>query len=58
METLQLLDAVSRVASLGFEKSYREVVVLLIRGYLSKLSSIGSAGMEQNFNVLKNYLVG
>ncbi|GJT85403.1 phosphatidylinositol 4-kinase alpha 1 isoform X1 [Tanacetum coccineum] len=38
-----LLDAVSRIASLGFEKSYREAVVLMIRSYLSKLSSIGSA---------------
>lgn len=43
VETLQLLDAVSRIASLGFEKSYREAVVLMIRSYLSKLSSIGSA---------------
>ncbi|XP_024959185.1 phosphatidylinositol 4-kinase alpha 1 isoform X3 [Cynara cardunculus var. scolymus] len=40
---LRLLDAVSRIASLGFEKSYREAVVLMIRSYLSKLSSIGSA---------------
>lgn len=40
---LQLLDAVSRLASLGFEKSYREAVVLLIRSYLSKLSAVGSA---------------
>ncbi|XP_071741592.1 phosphatidylinositol 4-kinase alpha 1-like [Rutidosis leptorrhynchoides] len=40
---LRLLDAVSRIASLGFEKSYRESVVLMIRSYLSKLSSIGSA---------------
>lgn len=40
---LRLLDAVSRMASLGFEKSYRETVVLLTRSYLSKLSSVGSA---------------
>ncbi|KAK4491384.1 hypothetical protein RD792_002127 [Penstemon davidsonii] len=40
---LRLLDAVSRLASLGFEKSYREAVVLMIRSYMSKLSSVGSA---------------
>uniref|UniRef100_A0A5B7AN74 1-phosphatidylinositol 4-kinase n=1 Tax=Davidia involucrata TaxID=16924 RepID=A0A5B7AN74_DAVIN len=40
---LRLLDAISRMASLGFEKSYRETVVLMTRSYLSKLSSIGSA---------------
>ncbi|KAF9684342.1 hypothetical protein SADUNF_Sadunf04G0108400 [Salix dunnii] len=40
---LRLLDAVSRIASLGFEKSYRETVVLMTRSYLSKLSSVGSA---------------
>ncbi|XP_050146495.1 phosphatidylinositol 4-kinase alpha 1-like [Malus sylvestris] len=40
---LRLLDAVSRMASLGFEKSYRETVVLMTRSYLSKLSSLGSA---------------
>ncbi|KAI8028184.1 Phosphatidylinositol 4-kinase alpha 1 [Camellia lanceoleosa] len=40
---LRLLDAVSRIASLGFEKSYRETIVLMTRSYLSKLSSIGSA---------------
>ncbi|KAG4159921.1 hypothetical protein ERO13_D02G202895v2 [Gossypium hirsutum] len=39
---LRLLDAVSRMASLGFEKSYRETVVLMTRSYLSKLSSGGS----------------
>ena len=39
----QLLDAVSRMASLGFEKSYRETVVLMTRSYLNKLSSLGSA---------------
>ncbi|KAG9135092.1 hypothetical protein Leryth_011580 [Lithospermum erythrorhizon] len=40
---LRLIDAVSRMAGLGFEKSYREAVVLMTRSYLSKLSSIGSA---------------
>lgn len=40
---LQLLDAVSRMASLGFEKSYRETIVLMTRSYLSKLSIIGSS---------------
>ncbi|KAJ9152673.1 hypothetical protein P3X46_026216 [Hevea brasiliensis] len=40
---LRLLDAVSRIASLGFEKSYRETVVLMTRSYLSKLSGVGSA---------------
>lgn len=39
---LRLLDAASRMASLGFEKSYRETVVLMSRSYLGKLSSIGS----------------
>ena len=40
---MQLLDAVSRMASLGFEKSYRETVVLMTRSYLNKLSSVGLA---------------
>ncbi|XP_073045657.1 phosphatidylinositol 4-kinase alpha 1-like [Primulina eburnea] len=40
---LRLLDAVSRMASLGFEKSYREAMVLMTRSYLCKLSSVGSA---------------
>ncbi|KZV17745.1 hypothetical protein F511_01554 [Dorcoceras hygrometricum] len=40
---LRLLDAVSRMASLGFEKSYREAMVLMTRSYLSKLSTVGSA---------------
>ncbi|KAL1309165.1 hypothetical protein HN51_051848 [Arachis hypogaea] len=39
---LRLLDAVSQMASLGFEKSYRETVVLMTRSYLSKLTSVGS----------------
>nr|GMD90459.1 phosphatidylinositol 4-kinase alpha 1 [Ipomoea batatas] len=38
-----LLDAVSRMASLGFEKSYREAIVLMTRSYMSKLASIDSA---------------
>ncbi|PWA36786.1 phosphatidylinositol Kinase, Armadillo-type fold protein [Artemisia annua] len=40
---LRIIEAASRMASLGFEKSYREVIVLMMRSYLSKLSSIGSA---------------
>ncbi|KAL2231607.1 UNVERIFIED_CONTAM: Phosphatidylinositol 4-kinase alpha 1 [Sesamum indicum] len=40
---LRLLDAVSRMASLGFEKSYREAVVLMTRSYLAKLSNAGTA---------------
>ncbi|KAK4341210.1 hypothetical protein RND71_039711 [Anisodus tanguticus] len=40
---LRLLDAVARMASLGFEKSYREAVVLMTRCYLSKLAAVGSA---------------
>lgn len=40
---IRLLDAISRIASLGFEKSYRETVVLMTRSYLSKISMIGSA---------------
>lgn len=43
VELLQLLDAVARMASLGFEKSYREAVVLMTRCYLSKLAAVGSA---------------
>ncbi|KAF3781426.1 Phosphatidylinositol 4-kinase alpha 1 [Nymphaea thermarum] len=39
---LRLLDAVSRMASLGFEKSYRETVVLMTRSYLDKLSAVSS----------------
>lgn len=31
------------MASLGFEKSYREAVVLMTRSYMSKLSDVGSA---------------
>lgn len=42
MLKIQLLDAVSRMASLGFEKSYRETVVLMTRSYLTKLSTVGS----------------
>ncbi|KAG8368260.1 hypothetical protein BUALT_Bualt15G0026800 [Buddleja alternifolia] len=40
---LRLIHAISRLASLGFEKSYREAVVLMTRSYLGKLSSVGSA---------------
>ncbi|KAL0412502.1 UNVERIFIED_CONTAM: Phosphatidylinositol 4-kinase alpha 1 [Sesamum radiatum] len=40
---LRLLDAVSRMASLGFEKSYREAVVLMTRSYIAKLSNGGTA---------------
>ncbi|XP_056844326.1 phosphatidylinositol 4-kinase alpha 1-like isoform X2 [Raphanus sativus] len=39
---LQLLDAVSRIATLGFENSYRETVVLMTRSYLNKISTVGS----------------
>jgi len=31
------------MASLGFDKSYRETVVLMTRSYLNKLSNVGSA---------------
>ncbi|XP_030545471.1 phosphatidylinositol 4-kinase alpha 1-like isoform X3 [Rhodamnia argentea] len=40
---IRLLDAVSRIASLGFEKSFRETLVLMTRSYLNKLSDLGSA---------------
>ncbi|PIA62368.1 hypothetical protein AQUCO_00200400v1 [Aquilegia coerulea] len=40
---LQLLNAVSHMASLGFEKSYRETVVLMTRSYMNKLATVGSA---------------
>ncbi|PHT33066.1 Phosphatidylinositol 4-kinase alpha 1 [Capsicum baccatum] len=43
LKRLRLLDAVARMASLGFEKSYREAVVLMTRSYLSKLAAVGSA---------------
>ncbi|KAL4194748.1 hypothetical protein AMTRI_Chr05g70010 [Amborella trichopoda] len=39
---LRLLDAVSRMASLGHGKSYHEIVILLTRNYLDKLSYVGS----------------
>ncbi|KAJ7560134.1 hypothetical protein O6H91_04G115500 [Diphasiastrum complanatum] len=39
---LRLLDAVARLARLGFEKPYREVVVLMTKAYLDKLSIVGS----------------
>ncbi|KAK4747747.1 hypothetical protein SAY87_014333 [Trapa incisa] len=40
---LRLLDAVSHIASLSFEKSYRETVVLLTRSYMNKISTLASA---------------
>ncbi|KAK4742302.1 hypothetical protein SAY87_000303 [Trapa incisa] len=40
---LHLLDAVSHIASLSFEKSYRETVVLLTRSYFNKISMLGTA---------------
>lgn len=40
---LRLLDAISCLAGLGFEKSYRETVVLMTRSYMNKLSGVGSA---------------
>ena len=39
---LQILDSVARIATLGFEKSYREAVILLTRSYMDKLSTVGS----------------
>ncbi|KAI3901545.1 hypothetical protein MKW92_021504 [Papaver armeniacum] len=36
---LQILDAVSRMACLGFENPYRETVVLMTKSYLNKLST-------------------
>jgi hypothetical protein len=40
---LQVLDAVARMACLGSDKAYREVVVLLTQNYVSKLSVVGSS---------------
>ncbi|KAM0865729.1 hypothetical protein ACQ4PT_043084 [Festuca glaucescens] len=40
---LRLLDAISRVACLGFEKSYRESIVLMTRSYLDKVKAVGAA---------------
>ena len=40
---LQLLDAISRVACLGFEKSYRESIVLMTRSYLDKVKALGAS---------------
>lgn len=39
---MQLLDAVSRIATLGVETSYRQTVALMIRGYYSQISTGGS----------------
>ncbi|EOA36778.1 hypothetical protein CARUB_v10008074mg [Capsella rubella] len=38
----QLLNVVSRIASLGFEKSYCQAVVLMTRSYFSKISRVES----------------
>ncbi|XP_056163425.1 phosphatidylinositol 4-kinase alpha 1-like isoform X2 [Syzygium oleosum] len=43
---IRLLDAVSHIASIDFEKSFCETVVLMTRSYLGWLSSLGSAGSE------------
>ncbi|CAN6315544.1 unnamed protein product [Urochloa humidicola] len=40
---LRLLDAISRVACLGFEKSYRESIVLMTRSYLDKVKALGAS---------------
>ncbi|KAL6909487.1 hypothetical protein ACP4OV_001768 [Aristida adscensionis] len=40
---LRLLDAISRVACLGFEKSYRESIVLMTRSYLDKVKAVGAS---------------
>ncbi|XP_020580537.1 phosphatidylinositol 4-kinase alpha 1 isoform X2 [Phalaenopsis equestris] len=40
---LRLLDAVSHIACLGFEKSYRETVVLMTRSYLDKVKNVGNS---------------
>ncbi|XP_008775172.2 phosphatidylinositol 4-kinase alpha 1 isoform X2 [Phoenix dactylifera] len=41
---LRLLDAISLMACLGFEKSYRETIVLMTRSYLEKIKALGSTG--------------
>lgn len=51
------------MASLGYEKSCREAVVLLTRSYLGKLSSIGSIssgllGRHNIYNILASVAVG
>ncbi|KAG0451183.1 hypothetical protein HPP92_026558 [Vanilla planifolia] len=43
---LRLLDAVSRMACLGFEKSYRETIVLMTRSYLDKVKNMGNADVN------------
>lgn len=43
VKVLQLLDAISRVACLGFEKSYRESIVLMTRSYLDKVKALGAS---------------
>ncbi|XP_010479560.1 PREDICTED: phosphatidylinositol 4-kinase alpha 1-like [Camelina sativa] len=49
---LQLLEAVSRIASLGFDKSYRQTVVLMSRSYLSQISRLES--VESNTSAPKS----
>lgn len=44
LQIFQLLDAISLMACLGFEKSYRETIVLMTRSYLDKIKALGSAG--------------
>ncbi|KAL9269069.1 Phosphatidylinositol 4-kinase alpha 1-like protein [Drosera capensis] len=40
---IRLLEAVSNMARLGFEKSFREIVVLLTRSYQAKVSNVESS---------------
>ncbi|KAI5440737.1 hypothetical protein KIW84_010273 [Lathyrus oleraceus] len=46
------------MASLGFEKSYRETVVLMTRSYLNKLSRCGAAEVLDGLNVDNNAIIG
>ena len=39
---LQILDSVARMAILGFETSYREAVILLVRSYIDQLPTVDS----------------
>ncbi|KAL3700638.1 hypothetical protein R1sor_018660 [Riccia sorocarpa] len=39
---MKLIEALARIGSAGCEKSYREVVVLLTRSYLDKVTSVDS----------------
>jgi hypothetical protein len=62
---LQVLDAVARMACLGSDKAYREVVVLLTQNYVSKLSVVGSSqsrtlapeAMTERLEVILFYLL-